>query len=138
MSTTPSALCIHQGLPVVRNGGSNSSRSPCLLPLSSLMPYGNLATFLMTSPFAPSSPFDVFESISSPLSILMTGRVCRSQRGGLDPVTHHIRWSGAFEFLTQDINVMAPVIQAERNHSWIGGHRFFFRSVPYQNRHQPL
>lgn len=135
MSTTPSALCIHQGLPVARNGGSNSNRSPCLLYLSSLMPYGNLATFLMTSPSITSFPFNIFESSAYPLSTLMPGRVCRSQRSGLNLVTHHISWSEPFEFLTQDIKVMPPVIQTGTDHSWIGGNRFFVSSVPYQCRH---
>lgn len=64
----------------------------------------------------------------------MPGRVWRFQRSGLNLVTHHISWSEAFELLTQDINVMAPVIQAGTEDSWIRGHRFFLSAVPYQIR----
>jgi hypothetical protein len=102
------------------------------------MPYGRQATSLLTIPFIPASPFNGFESISSPLSTLMTGRVCPSRLGDINPVTHHISWSEAFELLTQEINVMAPVIQAGTEYSWIGGNRLVLSSVPYQIRRQPL
>lgn len=98
------------------------------------MPYGRQATFLLTIPSIPSSPVNVFESISSPLSTLMPGRDCRAQRGDPNPLTHGILWSEAFELLTRDINVMVPVIQAGTEYPWIRGNRLFLSSDPHQIR----
>ena len=75
------------------------------------MPYGRQTTSLPTIPSIPSSPFNL--RISSPLSTRMPGRVCRSQRGGLKPATHHSPWLEAFDLLTQDINMMARSFKQE-------------------------
>ncbi|MCA9457818.1 MAG: hypothetical protein H6750_00965 [Nitrospiraceae bacterium] len=111
MPTTTPTLCTTQTLPVDRDGGSTPSRLSCLLSLSSLMPYGRQTTSLPTIPSIPSSPFNL--RISSPLSTRMPGRVCRSQRGGLKPATHHSPWLEAFDLLTQDINMMARSFKQE-------------------------
>ncbi len=115
MPTTTSTFCINQGLPIARDAGSNPSRSSCLLSLLSFLPYGRQATSLLIIPSIPSSP----------LSTLMPGRVCRSRRSDLNLVTDRFSSSEAFELLTQDINVMAPVIQAGTEYSWIEGYRLF-------------
>ncbi|MCA9420081.1 MAG: hypothetical protein KC592_03620 [Nitrospira sp.] len=138
MPTTTSTLTIQQGFPVARDAGFNPSRSSCPRSLSTFMPYGRQATSLLTIPSIPSFPLNVFEGISSPLSTLMPGRVCHSQRDRLTPVTHPISWLEAFELLSRDIIMMVPVIQAGTEYSWIGGNRLFLSSVPYQIRRQPL